>query len=229
MDADRSVTGLAIKPASPAPSLPPRILNPARAQETAHWLRASGDRCFLLHRRRCTTALASDKAARQLAACWRLPCRVLHHARGFATGFVVPAIAVPPAPTFGIGMRLRVLPATCAVGDKAAHGSGGYVGGALACARCARVTQPGRGKSQAIEHNSALPKVGQSLRRASLGGLPLRALRVRVMVCYVLRPSPDNGYFGSRCSRGLFGRCAQGGVDAPPALRVCPGGAPCKT
>jgi len=45
-----------------------------------------------------------------------------------------------------------------------------------------------RGKSQAIEHNSALPKVGQSLRRASLGSLPLRALRVRVMVCYVLRP-----------------------------------------
>jgi hypothetical protein len=45
-----------------------------------------------------------------------------------------------------------------------------------------------RGKSQAIQHNSALPKAGQSLRRASLGGLPLRALRVRVMVCYVLRP-----------------------------------------
>jgi hypothetical protein len=45
-----------------------------------------------------------------------------------------------------------------------------------------------RGKSPAIQHNSALPKAGQSLRRASLGGLPLRALRVRVMVCYVLRP-----------------------------------------
>lgn len=47
-----------------------------------------------------------------------------------------------------------------------------------------------RGKSPAIQHNSALPKAGQSLRRASLDGLPLRALRVRVMVCYVLRPSP---------------------------------------
>jgi len=34
-------------------------------------------------------------------------------------------------------------------------------------------TQPVRGKSQAIEHNRALPKVRQSLRRASLGGLPL--------------------------------------------------------
>ena len=45
-----------------------------------------------------------------------------------------------------------------------------------------------RGKSQAIQHNSALPKVGQSLRRASLCVLPLRALRVWVMVCYVLRP-----------------------------------------
>ena len=40
----------------------------------------------------------------------------------------------------------------------------------LAALNC---TQPSRGKSQAIEHNSALPKVGQSLRRASLGGLPL--------------------------------------------------------
>jgi hypothetical protein len=46
-------------------------------------------------------------------------------------------------------------------------------------------------------------------------------MRVRVMVCYVLRPSPDNGYFGSRCSGCLFGRYAQGGVDQSPALRVC--------
>jgi len=45
-----------------------------------------------------------------------------------------------------------------------------------------------RGKSQAIQHNSALPNMCQSLRRASLGCPSLRALRVRVMVCYVLRP-----------------------------------------
>jgi len=32
-------------------------------------------------------------------------------------------------------------------------------------------TRPGRGKSQAIEHNRSLPKVRQSLRGASLGGL----------------------------------------------------------
>ena len=75
-----------------------------------------------------------------------------------------------------------------------------------------------RGKSQAIQHNSALPKVGQSLRRLRLVCLPLRALRVRVMVCYVLRPSPANGYFGSRCSFCSFRRYAQGGVDpARPA------------
>ncbi len=64
-------------------------------------------------------------------------------------------------------------------------------------ALCAIATLPGRGKSQAIEHNRALPKAGQSLRRASLGGLPLRALRVRVMVGYVLRPSPDKSYSGA--------------------------------
>ena len=66
----------------------------------------------------------------------------------------------------------------------------------LVSARYANVTPPGRGKSQAIEHNRALPKAGQSLRGAALGGLPLRALRVRVMVGYVLRPSPDNSYVG---------------------------------
>ena len=59
------------------------------------------------------------------------------------------------------------------------------------------VTPPGRGKSQAIEHNRALPKVGRGpLPLRSLPSLPLRALRVRVMVGYVLRPSPDKGYFG---------------------------------
>jgi hypothetical protein len=44
-----------------------------------------------------------------------------------------------------------------------------------------------------------------------------RALRVRVMVGYVSRPGPDNGYSGLlRCVR-LFGRCAHGGVLPPPA------------
>jgi hypothetical protein len=73
-------------------------------------------------------------------------------------------------------------------------------------------TPPGRGKSQAIEHNRALPKVGQSLRSASLGGLPLRALRVRVMVGYVLRPSPDKCHVGSLRSAWLAWRFAWGGV-----------------
>jgi len=46
-------------------------------------------------------------------------------------GFVSPAIAVPPAPTFALGCLGRVLPAACAVGDEAAHGFGGYVVGAI--------------------------------------------------------------------------------------------------
>ncbi|MDP2822889.1 MAG: hypothetical protein Q8O52_09465 [Sulfuritalea sp.] len=41
-------------------------------------------------------------------------------------GFVSPAIAVPPAPTFALGRLDRVLPAACAVGDETAHGFGGY-------------------------------------------------------------------------------------------------------
>ncbi|HPB91260.1 MAG TPA: hypothetical protein PLD80_07065 [Rugosibacter sp.] len=36
----RSVTALASNPASPAPALPHRRLNPARAHKAAHWLRA---------------------------------------------------------------------------------------------------------------------------------------------------------------------------------------------
>jgi hypothetical protein len=97
---------------------------------------------------------------------------------------------------------MSLLPAACAVGDEAAHGSSGYAGAVLyllhsearrrlpAVKRTA--TMPGRvgHKTQvsslcstahrrsgvnryAIEHNRALPKAGQSLRRASLGGLPL--------------------------------------------------------
>jgi hypothetical protein len=85
-------------------------------------------------------------------------------------------------------------------------------------------TLPGRGKSQAIEHNRALPKVSQSLRSASLGGLPLRALRVRVMVGYVLRPSPDNSYFGCdrlvRLRGGGVGRFRAGERRRWPALPV---------
>ena len=50
---DRAVTALAKRLASPAPSLPPRILNPARAQKSAHWLRAFGNRLIS-----CTAAAA---------------------------------------------------------------------------------------------------------------------------------------------------------------------------
>jgi hypothetical protein len=148
---------------------------------------------------------------------------------------------------------LPLLPAACAVGDKSAHGSSGYAGSALdvlhsatrrrlpAVKRTAAMpgcvcnekpsqfallncTQPGSGKSQAIEHNRALPKVGQSLRRASLCGLPLRALRVRVMVGYVLRPSPDNIYIGCdrlvRLRGGGVGRFRAGERRRWPALPV---------
>jgi hypothetical protein len=47
-----------------------------------------------------------------------------------------------------------------------------------------------------------------------------RALRVRVMVGYVSRPGPDNGYSGLLRCVHLFGRCAHGGVEAarPAAL-----------
>jgi hypothetical protein len=81
---------------------------------------------FPLPRRRCATALASDKAARHLAACRRLPRHILHRARGEASGFVSPAAAVPPAPTFTLTKLSRILPAVCAISF--AHGFVGYAG-----------------------------------------------------------------------------------------------------
>ena len=127
----------------------------ANSRATAQCLRSPP---LLLPRRRFATALASDKAARQLATCRQLPCRGLHHARGCATGFLALAIAVLPAPTFGLTRLGSVLPAACAVSF--AHGFFGYIKHSLlAVLDC---TQPVRGKSQAIKHNSALPKVGRS-------------------------------------------------------------------
>jgi len=79
-----------------------------------------------LPRRRCTTAQASENPARPLAACRRLPRHILHRARGCATGFVSPAVAVPPAPTFAPSGLSCVLPAACTVSF--AHGFVGYAG-----------------------------------------------------------------------------------------------------
>ena len=120
---DRSVTTLAYKPASPAPSLPPRILNPARG--------------------------------------------------------------------------------------KAAHGFGGYAGECHVGALYTIVTQPGRGKSRAIQHNRALPKPGQSLRIASLGGLALArpagsgTLDDMYLVVAQLYPGGSSGKIGSH-GRQIF-------------------------
>ena len=96
----------------------------------------------------------------------------------------------PASADYCPGLHGRVPSAVGAVGGEAAHGVAGYAGQSSIAAPCAPGTKPGRGKSQAIEHNRALHKAGQSLRWASLDGLPLRALRVRVMVGYVSRPGP---------------------------------------
>lgn len=82
-------------------------------------------------------------------------------------------------------------------------------------------TQPGRGKSQAIQHNRALPKVGQSLRRASLGGLPLARPAGSGNGRLCLAPRPGQQLCQFALLGFLFRRYAQGGVDPPPARRVC--------
>ena len=83
-------------------------------------------------------------------------------------------------------------------------------------------TPPGRGKSQAIQHNRALPKVGQSLRRASLGGLPLARPAGSGNGRLCLAPQPGQRLCRRRYRRvWLFRRFAQCGGVAPPAQRVC--------
>jgi hypothetical protein len=80
----------------------------------------------------------------------------------------------------------------------------------------------------AIQHNCLLCKVGQSLRRASLGGLPLRALRVRVsavMSCALSRPKALSS---SLLSVVYSGASRIGGwLPRPPPVR--PKGAPPQT
>jgi len=60
-----------------------------------------------------TTPSRDEAASRLCLSCYRL---ALHFLRS------------PPALTFALGWLGHVLPADCAVGDKAAHGSGGYAG-----------------------------------------------------------------------------------------------------
>ncbi len=118
--------GACNNPASPAPSLPRRVLDArrrAKPRATAQCLRSP---LLLLPRRRCDTAQASENPARLLAACRRLPRHILHRARGFATGFASPAVAVPPAPTYSLSGLSCVLPAACAISF--AHGFVGCAG-----------------------------------------------------------------------------------------------------
>ena len=120
---------------------------------------------------RSVTVLAQDPASPAPS----LPCRSLHHADVLRTTAYSPlAIAVPSAPTIAAGWLGCVLPASYAVSDRAAHGSVGCTG----VNRCA------------IQHNSVLSKVGQLLRKAPLGVLPLRALRVRIRAIMSCAPVP---------------------------------------
>lgn len=85
-----------------------------------------------------------------------------------ATGFVAPAIAVPPAPTFGPDWPRRVQHAACAVVLRTtASSAASKPNGSL----CSTARRPLRGKCSAalrIQHNSLLRKIGQSLRRLRL-------------------------------------------------------------
>ena len=132
------------------------------------------------------------------------------HAMRPRHGFVPSAIAVSPAPTFARGLPECRLPAACAVGGEAAHGFGGYAGQNQITAPCAPGTKPGRGKSQAIEHNRALHKAGQSLRCASLDGLPLSRPAGSCNGRLCLAPRPGQGLFWLAALR-LFIRALRAG------------------
>lgn len=173
----------------PPAGLPHHGLNPASAQDPAPWLRASGHRCSLLHRRRCPTAPASKQplAGLRLAGGYRVGCSTAPSRcapRLYLSCYRRPASAdFCPWQSFAraarrlrrqLRSRLRRLPQ-------------GWL------ARCARL-HPGRPgvNRKRLNITAHYPKSGQSLRRLRFVARPLRALRVRVMVCYVLRPQPSN-------------------------------------
>ncbi len=162
MDVARSVTGLAKDPQASRHRYRVSYWTSAVAHTPAPRLSAFGHRC-------CSCPAA--------AAPLRWPAKVRSPACGLQAAtvsgapqrqrlrpwLISPAIAVSPAPTFTLHELSRVLPAACAVGDETARGFGCYAGihSVFAALNC---TKPDRGKSQAIEHNRALPKAGQSLR-----------------------------------------------------------------
>jgi hypothetical protein len=136
MTTNRSVTALATNPASPTPSLPRRVLDRRR--------RAIRPRHSSVPP--ITTWPPAPPPLRGPAkghspACRQPPCRGLNHARGCATGFAAPAIAVAPATTFGFGWPQCMLPAACAVGF--AHGPVGYLTPGLLAALVPKKAAPG--------------------------------------------------------------------------------------
>ena len=157
-------------------------------------------------------------AARRLAACRRLPCRVPHHARGCATGFAAPAIAVSPAPTFvpcpasartarrlrrQLRSRLRRLPQPRLARSARLHKGRSGVNAPLRCA---------------FNITASYAKSGQSFRRLRLVSRPLRALRVRVSAVMSCAPTRPTASFGA--SRGFIQRCATGGLRPTVGLRL---------
>jgi hypothetical protein len=118
---------------------------------------------------------------------------VLHHARGCATGFVAPAIAVSPAPTFALGWPRRVLPAARTASF--ARGPVGYAEKDLVGSRRSSAQRPLRGKCSAalrIQHNSLLCKVGPVATQASLGDPTAARPAGSHKRSYVLRPYTAN-------------------------------------
>jgi hypothetical protein len=147
--------GACKEPASPAPSLPRHVLDARRraySRATPQCLRPP---LLLLPRRRCATAQASDKAARQLAACRWLPHHILHHA------VTLRVTALSLLLSLSRHRRLLVLYSpghllSAAYAISFAHGSIGY--GVKVMPGSLRSTVPSRSgvNRYAIEHNSAL-------------------------------------------------------------------------
>ena len=130
-------------------------------------------------------------AARRLAACRRLPCRVLHHARGCATGFAAPA---SPSRQRRL-LVLAGLGACCPPPAPSASLTAPSATSTPACSLRSAPQRPLRGKCSAalrIQHNSLLRKVGPVAAQASLG-VPTAARPAGSRKCsYVLRPYTAN-------------------------------------
>ena len=164
--------GACKRPASPAPSLPHRRLNHARAHEAAHWLCASGHRCS-----------SSPAAAAPLRRPAKRPLAGLRLAGGYRVGCSTAPEAAPLALSLLLSpsRQRRLLPlayarAYCPPPAPSASLTAPSATSNPACSRCSTAPCQAGVNRKRFNITAHYPKSASRSAQAALGGRPLRAL-----------------------------------------------------